>query len=127
MEAIARRTIRVTFVKGFFHAILIICLIVLILHLPKAFADDSGYVGQVWDKNFTQRISGVEIIFKSRNEGFSKTAISNKQGLYRISLPAGKYFVTVEYPGFKTYSSHPGVFVVSEGRYRQGNIFIEKK
>jgi hypothetical protein len=119
------------FKKGFLTSfmcktLLLIC-IVFNLQILDALAEDSGYKGQVWDKNVEYRISDVQIIFENPNGTIIRKVISNDRGLYRISLPPGKYYVTVEHPNFKKYTSRPGFFGVTENRYQQGNFFLEKK
>jgi len=106
--------------------LLLIC-IAFHLQIVEALAEDSGYVGQVWDKNVEYRIPGVQITFESPDGTIIEKDISNDRGLYRISVPPGRYYVTAEHPNFKKYTSRPGFFGVPENRYQQGNFFLEKK
>src|SRR5262245_20973635 len=81
--------------------------IVLLLSCASAFAQQSSgnVTGRVLDPQGAA-IPGATVTPKSPTTGFTRSEVSDSQGLYRISaLPVGLYEVTAELQGFTTVSN----------------------
>src|SRR4051794_27654209 len=77
-----------------------------LLACATAFAQQTtGIVtGRVLDQQGAA-IPGVTVTAKSTTTGFTRTEVSDGEGVYRLSaLPVGTYDVTIELQGFKTVS-----------------------
>jgi 3-hydroxymyristoyl/3-hydroxydecanoyl-(acyl carrier protein) dehydratase len=82
----------------------------------------SKIVGTVLDKN-DARIVGA--VIKIKNARFSRTVISDTEGVFEVELLAGAYQLTVEMDGFKRFELSP--FQVKAGAREQVNVHMEVK
>ncbi len=81
--------------------------IVLLLSCASAFAQQTtgNVIGRVLDPQGAA-IPGVTITAKSAATGFTRTEVSDPEGLYRLpSLPVGTYDITAELQGFTTVAN----------------------
>jgi hypothetical protein len=78
--------------------------IILLLTCTSAFAQQTNgtITGRVLDQQGAA-IPGVTVTAKSAATGFTRTEVSDGEGVYRLSaIPVGNYDVTAELQGFKT-------------------------
>ena len=78
----------------------------LLLTCASAFAQQTtgNVTGRVLDQQGAA-IPGVTVTAKSPSTGFTRTEVSDAEGVYRLSaLPVGIYEVTAELQGFSTVS-----------------------
>ena len=90
--------------------------IVLLLSCASAFAQQTtgNITGRVLDPQGAA-IPGVTVTAKSAATGFTRTEVSDAEGLYRLaSLPVGTYDVTAELQGFTTVSNKDIVVNVAQ-------------
>lgn len=86
---------------------------------------DSGFHGIVSVRNDNQKIVGANITFQREDGQVTRSTVSGQGGGFKISLPVGRYWVTAKHPGYKTYSSRPGLYIVAGPNFYVGNIFME--
>lgn len=87
-----------------------------------------GFQGIVFNDDMSQQIADAVITFSKIDEDDVRVTTSDASGSYKITLQAGKYYVTATATGFSSYSSVPGYFVVTgEDGYQTGNFFLEKQ
>ncbi len=88
----------------------------------------SGFTYQRnWNNSIGPKIGYVKLTFTKDDGLYSKVLYSKSYGYYNVSLPPGKYYLKAEKQGYFTYTSNPGVSVVSEGNYSTLNFFLKKK
>src|SRR5262245_2728779 len=81
--------------------------IVMLLSCASAFAQQAtgNVTGRVLDPQGAA-IPGATVTAKSTATGFTRTEVSDAEGLYRLaSLPVGIYDVTAELQGFTTVAN----------------------
>lgn len=71
-------------------------------------------------------VPNVEIVFTSEDNNTIRTITTNNGGGYKILLPAKRYYIEVDHPGFQAYSNTPGFSAVVAGETTTRNIFLEK-
>ena len=79
------------------------------------------------DGSIGDKISDVNIIFTSEDGSITKSVTTGAGGQYKIVLDPVRYVVTASHPGYEPYSSAPGFWVVNEGEFNTGNIFLTAK
>jgi len=74
---------------------------------------------------YADLIPGATITFLSEDLMFKKVVVAD--GNYSVSLPAARYRVSVEAPGFIPYTTGKGFCVIKEGSRGTFNFFLERK
>ena len=90
----------------------------------------SGFQGFVYENKqngaIGDKIANVTITFTSEDKRTTRKVTTDSYGHFKISLPVARYYVRTEHRGYIQYSSTPGFFVVTKGRYNTGNFFLTK-
>jgi len=90
----------------------------------------SGFQGFVYESRqnggIGNKIANVTITFTSEDKRTTRKVTTNSYGHYKISLPVARYYVLTEHKEYLQYSSVPGFFVVTKGKYTTGNLFLTK-
>jgi len=80
-----------------------------------------------WNGSIGPKIGYVKLTFTKDDGLYTKVLYSNSSGYYKVKLPKGKYYLKAEKSGYYTYTSNPGVAVVSGSGYSTLNFFLKKK
>jgi len=69
-------------------------------------AQNTGSIFGVVTDQSGAAIAGAQVTARSSTQGFTRVAVSSSTGSYTLSeMPIGTYTVTIQAPGFETYSS----------------------
>ncbi len=82
-----------------------------------------GCSGVVVDRAAGVRIAGAALSFVPETSGSTRRALSDANGSYRVTLPAGRYTMEAQQVDYDDYSSRPG-FVVIGSRLSVCNVFL---
>jgi len=69
-------------------------------------------------------VAGAIIACQSEDGSVTGTTTSSDTGVYRLSLPVGRYRCQVSHPGYGTYSTDPGFVVVTGSCFSTANFFL---
>ena len=61
-----------------------------------------------------KRVPGALLWFESEDGAICRCVEAGINGAYKIHLPAGRYWITIQADGFELYQSFPGVVVITE-------------
>jgi hypothetical protein len=88
--------------------------------------DPAGKVNGIVKDVHDAAVQGVSIVFESKFGGkkFKRKVESNRNGWYRIDLPAGLYRVTVKFSGFRKFQHKE--LIVEEGKSARFDIVLKE-
>jgi hypothetical protein len=90
----------------------------------------SGFQGFIYENKqnggIGNKIPNVTITFTSEDKRTTRKVTTDSYGHYKILLPVARYYAQTEHRGYLHYSSAPGFFVVTKGKYTTGNFFLTK-
>ena len=72
--------------------------------------------GQVYNRWTFQGLEGATVRYLSENGCIEAETTSRAEGLYRVELPLGRYYVEAFYPGYLAFHTKPGFSVLTGGQ-----------